>query len=163
AVAQDAERAQLESVFPDGLSPDAEAREEPVAFQPRQRDSDRSPDSKWTAFVKESNVWLRSADGKETQLSKDGTTGNSYGALSWSPDSKALVAFRIEPGERKEVYLIESSPRGGGRAKLQTRNYALPGDKFTAHELNLFDVENQQQIKPEVERIDFGTPYPRWQ
>ena len=25
--------------------------------------------------------------------------------LEWSPDSKTLVAFRIEPGERKEVYL----------------------------------------------------------
>ena len=40
-------------------------------------------------------------------------------------------AFRIEPGERKEVYLVESSPRGGGRAVLHRRPYALPGDKFT--------------------------------
>jgi dipeptidyl aminopeptidase/acylaminoacyl peptidase len=163
AVAQEAERVRLESVWPDGLSPDAEAREQPVAFQPRLRDTDRSPDGKWTAFVKDSNVWLRSADGTETQLSKDGKDGNSYGGLSWSPDSRALAAFRIEPGERKEVYLIESSPRGGGRAKLQTRAYALPGDKFTAYELALFDPENQKQLKPEVERVDFGTPRLRWQ
>ena len=29
------------------------------------------------------------------------------------PTHAALAAFRIEPGERKEVFLVESSPRGG--------------------------------------------------
>ena len=66
----------------------------------------------------------------EIKLSDDGKEGLAYGRLSWSPDSKTLVALRIEPGERKEVYLIQSSPPGGGRAKLQTRPYPLPGDKF---------------------------------
>jgi dipeptidyl aminopeptidase/acylaminoacyl peptidase len=151
------------SIWPDGLSPDAEQRrepEQPVAFQ--RPDGGRSPDGQWTAFVKESNVWVRSADGKETQLSKDGKEGLAYGLLNWAPDSKTLVAFRIEPGDRKEVALIESSPKEGGRAKLQTRAYALPGDKFTAHELNLFDVATQKQIKPEIDRLDFGTPRLRW-
>ena len=64
--------------------------------------------------------------------------------LSWSPDSKALVAFRIEPGDNKEVHLIESSPRGGGRAVLHSRPYPLPGDKFTAYELHLFDVASKK-------------------
>ncbi len=124
--------------------------------------SPRSPDEKWTAFVKDHNVYVRSAGGEEIALSQDGKEGLAYGMLQWSPDSKTLLAFRIEPGENKEVYLIESSPPGGGRAKLRTRPYALPGDKFTAYELNLFDVAARKQIKPEVERIDFGTPRPRW-
>ena len=81
---------------------------------------------------------------EEIRLSTDGKAGLAYGRLSWSPDSKTLVAFRIEPGERKEVYLIQSSPPGGGRAKLRTRPYPLPGDKFTAYELNLFDVASQE-------------------
>ncbi len=72
------------------------------------------------------------------------------------------MAFRIEPGDRKEVYLIQSSPAGGGRAKLRTRPYALPGDKFTAYELNLFDVAEKKAIRPQVDRIDFGTPELRW-
>ncbi|HZY84162.1 MAG TPA: DPP IV N-terminal domain-containing protein, partial [Gemmataceae bacterium] len=123
----------------------------------------RSPDGKWEAFVKDNNVRLRPRDGgKEVQLSQDGKEGLAYGLPSWSPDSKALAAFRIEPGERKEVYLIESSPRGGGRAKLRTRPYPLPGDKFTAYELTLFDVAERKAIKPAVDRIDFGTPRLLW-
>ena len=123
----------------------------------------RSPDGKWTAFVKDHNVFVR-AEGKteEIALSNDGKEGLAYGRLSWSPDSKTLVAFRIEPGDRKEVYLIQSSPPGGGRAKLQTRPYPLPGDKFTAYELNLFDVAAKKAIKPEVDRIDFDSPQLRW-
>src|SRR5581483_5733475 len=100
--------------------------------QPPDR-SPRSPDGKWIAQVKDANVFIRSPDdGKEFQLSQDGKEGFAYGRLQWAPDSRTLVAFRIEPGDQKEVYLIESSPKEGGRAKLQTRPYALPGDKFTS-------------------------------
>jgi hypothetical protein len=87
--------------------------------------------------------------------------GLAYARFTWSPDSKTLVAFRTEPGERKEVYLVESSPRDGGRAKLQTRPYALPGDKFTTYEINLFDVATQKQIKPEVDRLEHEWLRPR--
>ena len=76
----------------------------------------RSPDKKWTAFAKDNNVYLRDADGKETPLSDNGKAGNAYGMFVWSPDSKALVSARIEPGDNKEVYLLESSPKDGGRA-----------------------------------------------
>ena len=52
---------------------------------------------------------------------------------------------------------MESSPAGGGRAKLHSRNYALPGDKFTAYELHVFDVtgQGQKEIECQVDRIDF--------
>ena len=127
------------------------------------RPSDRSPDGKWVAFIKDANIWIRSDEnGQEVALSQDGKPGYGYGMPQWAPDSQSLVAFRIEPGDRKEVYLVESSPREGGRAKLHTRPYALPGDKFTAFELNVFDVAGRKQLKPEVERIDFGTPRLRW-
>jgi dipeptidyl aminopeptidase/acylaminoacyl peptidase len=158
------ETARLESPWPDGLAPDAEQR---TAFQQPQRPADRterrSPDGAWTAFVKDGNVFVRDRDGKETQLSKDDKEGLAYGMLSWSADSKALVAFRIEPGDRKEVYLIESSPAGGGRARLRTRPYDLPGDKFTSYELHLFDPAGAKEVKCDVEKIDFGRPSPRWQ
>ena len=72
-----------------------------------------------------------------------------------------MAAFRIEPGERKEVYLIQSSPPGGGRAKLQSRPYALPGDKFTTYELNLFDPARPEPIKPEVDRFEHEWLAPR--
>jgi dipeptidyl aminopeptidase/acylaminoacyl peptidase len=123
----------------------------------------RSPDGKWTASVRDDNVVLRSEEeSKEYPLSQDGKPGSSYGRLEWAPDSKALVGWRIEPGENKEVYLVQSSPPGGGRAVLQSRAYPLPGDKFTAYELSVFDVTNRKQIKPQVDRSDFGSPRLRW-
>jgi dipeptidyl aminopeptidase/acylaminoacyl peptidase/uncharacterized protein (DUF885 family) len=124
----------------------------------------RSPDGKWVALLKDHNVFIRrDGESAETRLSADGKAGLEYGRLSWAPDSQTLVAFRIEPGERKEVYLLQSSPPGGGRARLRSRPYALPGDRFTAYELNLFDIAAKKATKPEVERVDFESPRVRWE
>jgi len=121
-----------------------------------------SPDGAWTGFVKDNNVFIRArGDDQDIQLSTDGAEGNAYGVLSWAPNSKTLVAFRIEPGENKEVYLIESSPAGGGRAKLHSRPYALPGDTFSRYEVNVFNVAERKQIKPEVDRFEHGWESPR--
>src|SRR5207249_3044345 len=63
--------------------------------------SGRSPDGKWTAFVKDHNLFIKSRDDqKEVRLSADGKEGLAYGRLSWAPDSRTLVAFLIESGER---------------------------------------------------------------
>lgn len=153
---------------------DAEAvsdQTDPDSREPRRRgardnrerpgDQQQSPDGNWTALVKDHNVWVRSSDDNEVQLSSDGTTHLFYSRLEWSPDSSVLVAWRIEPGERKEVHLLQSSPSGGGRAKLQSRPYALPGDKFTTHELNLFHIVTRKQIKPDVDRFEHGWLGPR--
>ena len=124
---------------------------------------DESPDGKWTALIRDNNVYIRSKDGgTEIRLSQDGSPAESYGMLQWAGDSKTLVGFRIEAGERKEVHLIESSPKEGGRAVLRSRPYPLPGDKFTSYELNLFSLENKANLKPKVDRIDFGRPRLRW-
>ena len=129
------------------------------------RTSDRSPDGKWTAAIKDHNLVIRAQDELEIQLTQDGKEGLAYARPSWSPDSKTLVAFRVEPGERKEVHLVESSPSGGGRAKLQTRPYALPGDKFTTYAIQLFDPAAagpaQKQIQPEVDRFEHEWLRPR--
>ena len=64
--------------------------------------------------------------------------------------AEAAAQVRIEPGDRKEVYLIQSSPPGGGRARLRSRPYPLPGDKFTAYELNLFDLDARKATRPQT-------------
>lgn len=128
----------------------------------RRSQSMDSPDGRWTAFVKNDNVFVRLKDNDEViQLSTDGTEGNAYGRLSWAPDSRTLVAFRIEPGDNQEVYLIESSPAGGGRAKFHSRPYALPGDKFATYELNLFDINSRKQSKPTVDKSELDWQMPR--
>jgi len=127
--------------------------------------SPESPDGKWTAFLKDNNVFVRARDpNEEIALSTDGAEGNAYSLLSWAPDSTVLVGWRVEPGDRKEVYLVRSSPPEGGRAVLETRPYALPGDKFARFELNIFDVATRKRLKPQVDRFEHGweTPRPRW-
>ncbi len=134
-------------------------------------DAGGSPDGKWIAVVSDHNVFLRSADSQnadgekipeETQLTNDGREGNYYERILWAPDSKTFLASRTEPGDEFEVHLFESSPRGGGRARLRSRRYPLPGDKFPITELSLFDVAARKQIKPKVDRVDFEASRPHW-
>ena len=156
---------QPESPWVEGTTSES-ANALPQAQPKRDLDRARSPDGKWTALVKDSNLFLRDADGNETQLTKDGKEGSAYGRVNWSPDSKSLVAFRTEPGDRKEVHLIESSPPGGGRAVLSSRPYDLPGDKFPIFELHVFDVENKKELPVEDRKIplasSYETPRLRW-
>ena len=177
----------------DRSSTESKTTEDVDSQRPRQRDgrprgdrsesrSERSPDGRWIAEIRDGNVFVHPAEEADAdsgqgdhsddqlanehddaiQLSHDGTPEREYGMLQWAPDSQALLAFRIEPGEGQEVHLIESSPADGGRARLRSRPYALPGDRFTSYELNLFDVAACQQTKPELDRIDFGRPRIRW-
>ena len=145
-----------------------EKNPKPQKPEEKRSNSDRpkkeiSPDGRWKAFVRDHNLFVRETDGvNEIQLSEDGEKGNSYQEPYWAPNSNNLIAFRVNPDEVGEVHLHESSPKGGGRAKLYTRRYALPGDKFTEYELNWFDIENKLHVKPEVGIIDFRGPRLRW-
>ena len=125
----------------------------------------RSPDDKWTALVRDHNVFVKAEpDGAETQLSTDGSESNNYSRLEWSPDSHSLIAWRIEPSDIGLVYLVQSSPTGGGRAVMRQRPYAQAGDKFPKYEINIFDVASHKQIKPEVDRYEheYETPQVHW-
>lgn len=145
------------------ITPETEADGTNLAKDPPLYEDSPSPDGNWVALIKENNIVIRGKDGQEVQLSRDGALGNSYGRLSWSPDSKTIVASKIEPAEYKSQYHIQSTPPGGGRPVLQTRKYTLPGDKYTTYELWVFDVESRAGTKVEADRIDFyGPPKPRW-
>ncbi|MBN2180614.1 MAG: DPP IV N-terminal domain-containing protein [Sedimentisphaerales bacterium] len=145
------------------ITPETVADGTNLAYDPPLYLDSNSPDGNRTAFIKEYNVYVRNDNGEEIQLSRDGIEGNSYGMLSWSPDSKIIVASKIIPGEPKEVYLIETSPRGGGRAKLRSRLYPLPGDKYTSYELWTFDLASRKATKVDTEQIDFyGPAIIRW-
>ena len=132
--------------------------------QQRREPSNRSSDGKWTVSIKDQNVFVKGEDGQEIQLSTDGKEGFGYRRAEWSPDSKTVIAWRVEPGERKEVYLIRSSPSGGGRATMESRPYVLPGDKFSTSEPNIFDVASRKQTKPEIDRFEHEwlTPNVKW-
>ena len=142
---------------------DLEAQPEPERSRPSREREVASPRGQWVAFVREGNVFVRPKDGEDARKLTDiGTAGHGFGMLTWSPDSKALAGFRIEPAEDKEVYLIESSPRGGGRARFTRRPYALPGDRFTSYEPWVFDPATKSATKVDADPIDFGNPRLRW-
>lgn len=133
----------------------------PAARKPRR--GSVSPDGMWSASVRDFNIVLRAGeDGEEKRVTTNGREGNAYGMLAWSPDSKGLVAFRITQGERKQVYRIESSPSGGGRALLHSNAYALPGDRLTSYEVHVIDPATGEEKKVDVESIDFGYPVLHW-
>jgi dipeptidyl aminopeptidase/acylaminoacyl peptidase len=137
-------------------APEAKGRKE-------QRPAGVSPDGKWAAEVRSQNIFLKACEGSvgEVPLTRDGGDQNAYAHLEWSPDGKFLVAWRVEHGERKEVFLVRSSPPGGGRATLERRPYALPGDKFSKYELNVFEAASCRQTKVSVDRFEHEWEVPQ--
>lgn len=112
-----------------------------------------SPDGKWTAFIKNDNVYVcEVATGKEKQLSQDGTLSNYYSSyIQWSPDSKSVVSCRIRPVEKRYVYYVESSPADQAQPKLHKQEYAKPGDELRFKVPCIFEVESGRRLIPSTE------------
>jgi dipeptidyl aminopeptidase/acylaminoacyl peptidase len=120
----------------------------------------RSPDGRWEAFVENFNLVLRPVGGLGlTVLSTDGSEGDFYDpeSIVWSPDSKKLAAYRVQPGYRREVVRVESSPPDQVQPKLQTQLYPKPGDRVDLERPVLFHVDPARQI--EVADDLFPNPY----
>jgi dipeptidyl aminopeptidase/acylaminoacyl peptidase len=107
-----------------------------------------SPDKKWTAYIRNFNIWIRSDDNKEYQLSFDGGIGEYYSSyIRWSPDSKKLVSCRVKPAEKHLIHLIESSPADQLQPKHYSFEYPKPGDALPQFFPQLFDVDSKKHIK----------------
>ena len=108
-----------------------------------------SPDKKWTAFIKNYNVYIRSNDDKkEYQLSNDGGLGEYYSSyFIWSGDSKKLVTNRVEPAEKHMIHYIESSPEDQLQPKHYSYEYQKPGDAVPQMFPQLFDIDTKKPIK----------------
>ncbi|MCC6930965.1 MAG: DPP IV N-terminal domain-containing protein [Gemmatimonadaceae bacterium] len=138
------------------------------------KDEILSPDGKWAAFSRNENLWVRNvASGEETQLSTDGEANWGYGVvpegccqeitnrrakrkvwpvLRWSPDSRRIATHRYDERRVELLNLIETVP--GGRPKLHSYHYALPGDSvIPTWEAYVFDVEARRGVKLEIAPI----------
>ena len=109
---------------------------------------DTSPDGKWRALIKDSNVVLREvSSGEETVLTKDGKDDDAHrDRFHWSPDSTHFVALRVEKGQEHKVSFVESSPKDQVQPKLVTFDYYKPGDKLPHPRPTLFEVAAKKQI-----------------
>ncbi|MEK6324775.1 MAG: DPP IV N-terminal domain-containing protein [Acidobacteriota bacterium] len=144
------------------LSPQQQQRrpgsQEPGA--PENQNPKPSPDGRWEALIQNFNVVLRPKGKNESSpLSHDGSEGNYYtlASITWSPDSKRLVAYRVRPGYRRQIHFIESSPADQLQPKHSTRDYAKPGDALDVAQPVLFEVETKKQIV--VDNNLFPNPY----
>ena len=108
-----------------------------------------SPDGKWEAFVQNYNIVVRPIGGASVvRLGADGSEGDFYDpdSISWSPDSQKLMAYRVRPGYRREIYSVVSSPKDQVQPKLQTQLYPKPGDEVDYNRPVLFHVSPPKQI-----------------
>jgi dipeptidyl aminopeptidase/acylaminoacyl peptidase len=119
-----------------------------------------SPDGKWEAFVDNYNVCIRAKGSAEkTFLSLDGSEGDYYAfdTLTWSPDSKHLVAYRIRPGYKREVHYVESSPSDQLQPEYSSMVYPKPGDLLALPQPVLFDIAPHRET-PIIDDL-FPNPY----
>jgi dipeptidyl-peptidase-4 len=118
-----------------------------------------SPDGKWSAFVRDFNLYLRNNEDKsETQLTKDSTKENKYEEqFNFSPDSRKLVAMRVRPGKDRKINFVESAPKDSLQPVLHTISYRKPGDSVDIRKPQLFDLETKQHI--EISDELFANPW----
>ena len=106
-----------------------------------------SPDSTQSAFVRDNNVWVGKPDGSEArQLSFDGTDGEAYVQIRWSPDGKKVAALRKQVLKERQILLRESRPGEQVQPKYRWLDYAKPGDVLPQSTPALFDVEAMKAI-----------------
>lgn len=115
-----------------------------------------SPDGKYTAFIKNHNVYVKELlSGKEKQVSYDGTLSNYYSAyIRWSPDSKKVASTKIRPIQKRYVYYVESSPADQLQPKLHKQEYAKPGDELPFRIPCIFEVETGTAFIPSTGLFD---------
>jgi dipeptidyl aminopeptidase/acylaminoacyl peptidase len=130
----------------------------------------RSPNGKWEAVVKGNNLWLHDVkSGTNEQLTYDANPNSTYARdeeinraiemqfdrrdpemptpeVYWSPDSRHLVAMRLQPGTERRVYLVESSPEDQLQPKLDSYPYLKPGDQVPIRKPHLFDIDVKKEI-----------------
>jgi dipeptidyl aminopeptidase/acylaminoacyl peptidase len=138
-----------------------------------QREPERigfSPDGKWQAYVYGNNLFLRDLKtGNETPLTSDANPNSTYARdrefdrgidmqyeatneatptpeVYWAPDSKHLVAMRLQPGTERRVYEVESSPPDQLQPKLTSYPYLKAGDQVPISKPHLFEVESKREI-----------------
>lgn len=116
-----------------------------------------SPDEKYVAFIKNSNLYIaQKDDGKsEKQLTFDGNPEEYYSAhIHWSPDSKKVSTSRVRKAAIRILTLLESSPADQLQPKLQTRDYVKPGDVLPQCYPVIYNIDQQQLYRADQRALE---------
>lgn len=123
-----------------------------------------SPDKQWEAYLEKGNLFVKpAAGGTAIQFTADGTPDKPYGAIYWSPDSKYLMGYHIDPVKDSSVYYILTSLPGTMRGQLRSQPYKQPGDPWNKYTPFIFNLDQRKAIKVNAEPVDFlNPPLPAW-
>ncbi|MGO1244732.1 MAG: DPP IV N-terminal domain-containing protein [Sphingobacterium sp.] len=116
-----------------------------------------SPDGKWTAFIKDSNIFIRPTNDTTTikQLTFDGRPTEYYSAqIHWSPDNKKIASSKVHPATVRQLTLVESSPSEQLQPKLHTRDYPKPGDSLTQYYPVIYNLELDTLFITRVQELE---------
>ena len=123
------------------------------------RSRSRSPDGRWTAFVRDFDLRLRDEEGgEERALAEDGSEDDSWSErVHWSPDSRLLVAMKVRAGTDRQVHILESAPEDQLQPRLHSYDYRKPGDDIPTSRPTLFEVADGRRVSIPDEL--FPTPW----
>ena len=127
-----------------------------------------SPNKRWTAYVKEHNLYLRDVlTGTVLQLTNDGAAGWDYATplpslrvmvdqgtedvkqpagVFWAPDSSRLITYRIDSRNSGRFTSLQFVPPNQLRPRPFTYVYPLPGEVLAKAEPILFDIQSGKRI-----------------
>lgn len=148
-----------------------------------------SPNGKWTAFVRDHNLFVRYQTGTVVQLTDNGKPGDDYAtplpdlrtlvaegvtngdnvkeppAVFWSPDSSELITYRLDSRNAGRYTSIQFVPPHQLRPIAYNYVYPLPGEILPRAYPVIFNLNTGKRINvatPPI-RIQFeGGPYFRW-
>ncbi|MCC9640769.1 DUF885 family protein [Rhodopirellula sp. JC740] len=106
-----------------------------------QRRNTEGEDTEWQTLIEESTLAERFAD-----KVRDEAKSIEMQSPQWSPDGTVVMVRAVIPYETQQVHLVESSPKEGGRAKLSSRPYLLPGDPVDQVQHLAFNVETGEEV-----------------
>ncbi len=153
----------------------------------RSRWESRSPDGKWSAYVRNFNLYLRyPATGQEVQLTRDGEKSWDYAtglpglrtmveqgtqdvqqapAVFWSPDSRKLVTYRLDSRNAGRFNSLQYVPPDQMRPKPFIYTYPLAGEILPSAQLIIFDVASGKRTDVDAAPLDvyyYGGPGVTW-
>ncbi|HEV2471299.1 MAG TPA: DPP IV N-terminal domain-containing protein, partial [Chthonomonadales bacterium] len=138
----------------------------------RQMSSLNSPDGRWRAFYKDSNLWLAPAagkgaatpittDGSEAARIKYGTASWVYGeeleqrtAFWWSPDSRKLAFYRFNEKDVKDYYVPMDQLRA--QDQMNAEPFPIAGAPNPIPDILIYDLKNKATITADVRN---GQPF----
>ena len=97
--------------------------------------------------IRDHNIWLKNPDGKEIQLTTDGTADDRYlRGFHYSPNQDFALAFRETRVTKRQIPLVESSPSDQVQPKIKWITYVKPGDELAQRRPHMIDLKKGKLI-----------------